>query len=84
MSVDLSQHNIRVNNICPGYFRTDMTQKSYNDSDFKETRNKRIMLKRWGNPSDLVGPCIFLASKAAMYITGIDLPVDGGWLANGS
>lgn len=83
MAVDLSQYNIRVNNVCPGYFKTDMTRKSYNDPDLREARSKRIMLGRWGNPSDLVGPCIFLASEAAAYITGIDLFVDGGWVAKG-
>ncbi len=83
MAVDFAQYNIRVNNVCPGYFKTDMTQKSYNDSHLKESRNNRIMLGRWGNPRDLVGPCIFLASEAATYITGIDLFVDGGWIAKG-
>ena len=83
MAVDLAQYNIRVNNVCPGYFKTDMTRKSYNDPHLREARNKRIMLGRWGNPSDLVGPCIFLASEAASYITGIDLLVDGGWVAKG-
>ena len=83
MAVDLAQYNVRVNSVCPGYFKTDMTRKSYNDPDLKEARNKRIMLGRWGNPFDLVGPCIFLASEAAAYVTGIDLLVDGGWVAKG-
>ena len=83
MAVDLSQYNIRINNVCPGYFITDMTRGSYNDPDLKEARNKRIILGRWGDPRDLVGPCIFLASEAAAYITGIDLIVDGGWIAKG-
>jgi len=83
MAVDFAQYNIRVNNICPGYFKTAMTRKSYEDPDLKEARDKRIMLGRWGNPSDLVGPCIFLASDAAAYVTGIDLLVDGGWVAKG-
>ena len=83
MAVDLSRYNIRVNNVCPGYFRTDMTRRSYNDPRLRKARNNRIMLGRWGNPVDLVGPCIFLASEAAAYITGIDLLVDGGWLAKG-
>ena len=83
MAVDLSEYNIRVNNVCPGYFRTDMTRGSYNDPHLRKARNKRIMLGRWGNPCDLVGPCIFLASEAAAYITGIDLFVDGGWVAKG-
>jgi NAD(P)-dependent dehydrogenase (short-subunit alcohol dehydrogenase family) len=83
MAYDLSRYNIRVNNICPGYMRTDMTRKSYQDQEIKAERDRRIMLGRWGKPEDLVGPCIFLASEASSYITGIDLPVDGGWLAKG-
>ena len=41
------------------------------------------MLKRWGKLNDLLGPCIFLASDASDYVTGIDLFVDGGWVSNG-
>lgn len=83
MARDLAQYNIRVNNVCPGYILTNMTRKSYNDPVLKRERDNHIILERWGSPSDLVGPCIFLASNAANYITGIDLPVDGGWLAKG-
>ena len=83
MAIDLAQYGIRVNNVCPGYFKTDMTRKSYNDKELRLARDNRIILERWGNPSDLVGPCIFLASEAAGYITGIDLIVDGGWVAKG-
>lgn len=81
--IDLIKLDIRVNAIALGYFRTDMTRESYNDPHLRKARNKRIMLERWGNPRDLVGPCIFLASEAAAYITGIDLFVDGGWVAKG-
>ena len=42
-----------------------------------------MILNRWGNSSDLVGPCIFLASNASSYITGTDIIVDGGWTAKG-
>lgn len=83
MAVDLAKYNIRVNNVCPGYFKTDMTRNSYNDPRLRQARDKRIMLGRWGNPRDLVGPCIFLASEATAYITGTDLYVDGGWMAKG-
>jgi len=83
MAVDLAPYNIRVNNICPGYIKTNMTKKSYNDSALKEERDRRILLGRWGESSDLIGACIFLGSKASSYITGIDLFVDGGWSAKG-
>jgi NAD(P)-dependent dehydrogenase (short-subunit alcohol dehydrogenase family) len=83
MARDWAKHKIRVNNICPGYILTDMTKKSYNIPELKAERDRRMMLDRWGKSEDLVGPCIFLASDASAYITGIDLPVDGGWLAKG-
>ena len=49
----------------------------------KKNRDTRLILKRWGEPKDLVGPCIFLASDSSSYITGSDIFVDGGWLAKG-
>jgi len=79
----LGKYGIRVNNVGPGYIATDMTQKSYSSSKLKNTREKHTLLRRWGNPEDLVGICIFLASNASSYITGQDIYVDGGWLANG-
>ena len=60
-----------------------MCAASYADPVRREERSKRMMLDRWGEPKDLVGPCIFLASEASSYITGCDLPVDGGWTAKG-
>ncbi|MCK4308084.1 SDR family oxidoreductase [candidate division WOR-3 bacterium] len=83
LAKDLAKYNIRVNNLCPGYIKTDMTIKSYNDPELYKERLERIMFNRWGEPEDLVGPAIFLASDASKYITGQDLFVDGGWLAKG-
>ena len=74
---------IRVNVICPGYIRTEMTAASYADPQLQSDRTERTMLARWGEPDDLVGPCLFLASDASAYITGCELPVDGGWTAKG-
>jgi len=74
---------IRVNNLGPGYIRSDMTEQSYLNRKTRELKNANIMLNRWGEPRDLVGPCIFLASDASSYITGQDIYVDGGWTANG-
>ena len=79
---DYARCNIRANNVCPGYMETAMTQESRSDPKLKKVRSDRIMLDRWGKPEDLVGPCIFLASPAAAYITGCDLYVDGGLIAN--
>lgn len=80
---DWAKYNIRVNNLGLGYFKTDMTRKSWEDKKLREEISLRTMLKRWGGQEDIVGPAIFLASEASKYITGQDLYVDGGWLANG-
>ena len=83
LACDWGHKNIRVNNICPGYLKTSMTIKSFKNKTLKSKRDARMMLKKWGKPADLVGPCIFLASDASSYITGADIAVDGGWLAKG-
>ena len=83
MAADLAEHQIRVNAIGPGYFRTSMTSQSWADPERREARSGRTMLGRWGVPEDLAGAVIFLASDASSYITGQDLYVDGGWLAKG-
>ncbi|ADZ71187.1 SDR family NAD(P)-dependent oxidoreductase [Polymorphum gilvum] len=80
---DFGARNVRVNNLCPGYIHTDMTRKSHADPALHAERQAHMLLPRWGCSEDLVGPCLFLASPAAAYVTGIDLPVDGGWLAKG-
>jgi len=83
MAVDFGGFGVRVNNICPGFIVTAMTNASHNEPEANEARSERIILDRWGRPEDLVGPCQFLLSDASKYVTGIDLPVDGGWLAKG-
>ena len=83
LALDLGKDGIRVNNVGPGYFRTDMTQKSWQDASLNERRKERTALGRWGQPSDLAGVTIFLSSDASSYITGQDIYVDGGWLAKG-
>ena len=80
---DFGAQNVRANNLCPGYIHTDMTAGSYSDPQRREELRNRTMLGRWGEPADLVGPCLFLASDAAAYVTGADLYVDGGWAAKG-
>ena len=83
LACDWGQKNIRINNVCPGYIKTPMTMRSFKNSNLKKKRDTRMILKRWGEPKDLVGPCIFLASDSSSYITGSDIFVDGGWLAKG-
>jgi NAD(P)-dependent dehydrogenase (short-subunit alcohol dehydrogenase family) len=83
LAKDWAVKGIRVNNIGPGYFRTNMTEKSYNNKKLRKEREMRTMLGRWGNKEELIGPCIFLISDSSSYITGQDIYVDGGWLTNG-
>ena len=80
---DWGESGIRANNICPGYIHTAMTEKSFSDKELHQKRKNNTLMKRWGEPTDLVGPTIFLISDASSYITGTDIYVDGGWTANG-
>ena len=60
-----------------------MTIKSYNNKKKRDKRTNRTILKRWGNPEDIVGAAIFLASNASNYMTGSEIIIDGGWLSKG-
>ncbi len=70
---------IRVNAIAPGYHKTEMTRALWDDPQSAAKIAQRSALKRWGLADDLVGPTLFLASPAAAFVTGITLPVDGGY-----
>ena len=71
---------IQVNAIAPGYIATDNTQALRDDPARTRSILERIPAARWGRPDDLGGATVFLASSASDYISGIVLPVDGGWL----
>ena len=73
--------NIQVNAIAPGYFRTDNTQALQDDEIRNAEIQKRIPAGEWGEPEQLQGAAIFLASSASDYVNGHVLAVDGGWLA---
>ena len=83
LAYDFAHFGIRVNNLVPGYFKTDMTKNSYDNPIKKRERANRSLIGRWGDPNELIGPAIFLASKASSFITGTDLIVDGGWSIKG-
>lgn len=72
---------INVNALAPGYFETNNTTALRDDPIRSEAILTRIPAARWGNPADLAGAAVFLASRASDYVHGIVLPVDGGWLA---
>ncbi|MBU1311051.1 MAG: SDR family oxidoreductase [Gammaproteobacteria bacterium] len=76
-----AQHNIQVNAIAPGYFSTDNTAALQADTARNAAITARIPAGRWGEPEDLAGAAVFLASKASDYVNGHVLAVDGGWLA---
>lgn len=72
---------IAVNAIVPGYFATNNTTALREDAERNRDILARIPAGRWGDPSDLGGAAVFLASSAADYVHGAMIPVDGGWLA---
>ena len=76
-----ASQGINVNAIAPGYFATNNTAALQADPKRNSEILGRIPAGRWGNPQDLAGAAVFLASRAADYVQGIILPVDGGWLA---
>jgi len=81
MAVEWAQHGIQANAIGPGYMLTDMNQALVNNADFNNWLMSRVPAKRWGNPDELVGAAIFLASDASSYVNGQTIYVDGGMLA---
>jgi len=81
MAADWGKYNIQANGIAPGYFKTKMTKSLYEDKDFDAWLCSRVPANRWGNPEELVGAAIFLASQASNYVNGHIIYVDGGLLS---
>jgi NAD(P)-dependent dehydrogenase (short-subunit alcohol dehydrogenase family) len=81
MALDLGKHNITVNCIAPGPFMTDLPMSVLSEQE-KKVFADRTALGRWGDPRELAGPALLLASDAGSYITGTTLVVDGGTLCN--
>jgi 2-deoxy-D-gluconate 3-dehydrogenase len=81
LSNEWAGRGVTVNAIAPGYISTDNTQALQDDPDRSRSILDRIPAGRWGQAADLGGATVFLASAASDYVTGIVLPVDGGWLA---
>jgi NAD(P)-dependent dehydrogenase (short-subunit alcohol dehydrogenase family) len=70
-----------VNALAPGFFPTDATEVLHNNPDFNAMVSARAPMARWGDPPELEGPAVFLASDASSYMTGHVLVVDGGTTA---
>lgn len=83
LALDFGELNIRVNSISPGYISDGMSKKSFKDSKKKKERTNRMIIKRWGEASDLFGAIEYLISNKSSYVTGQDMVIDGGWIAKG-
>ncbi|MCJ7777801.1 MAG: SDR family oxidoreductase [Sedimentisphaerales bacterium] len=81
LAVEWAKYNINVNAIGPGYIATDLTAPLQTDPNLNNWVISKTPLGRWGQPDDLVGAAVFLASSASDFITGQIIYVDGGWLA---
>ncbi len=81
LAVELAPHGVTVNALAPGFFPTDATDVLHKDEKFNAWIATRAPLARWGDPPELAGPAVFLASDAASYVTGHVLVVDGGLTA---
>ena len=82
LAVELAPHNIQVNGIAPGFFKTAMNAPLVADKEFSAWVERRTPAGRWGDPPEVAGAAVFLASAAADYVTGHILYVDGGFSAS--
>jgi gluconate 5-dehydrogenase len=78
MAVELAPHNIQVNAIAPGYFATELNRALLDNAQFDAWVKKRTPAGRWGDPAEIAGLAVFLASSAADYVTGQMVTIDGG------
>ena len=78
LAVECAPMGIRVNAIAPGYFATEMNRALLDNEEFVAWVNSRTPMRRWGDPAELAGIAVFLASDAASYLTGQTIFVDGG------
>ena len=85
LAVEWAKYNINVNCIAPGYIWTPRIEEAAKESKHQDVEaiKKRTPLGRFGEPDDVAHAALFLVSKYAKFITGVTLPVDGGWLAYG-
>lgn len=81
LAAEWGKYGITVNAICPGYFYTPLTKETLDSEFFQQNAKTMIPLERYGNEGELDTAAIFLASPASTYVTGVALPVDGGYTA---
>lgn len=76
---DVARHGVTMNVVSPGAIETAPLAQRYADPDFRAAVTMKIPAARPGRPDDVVGPVLMLCSDAGAYVTGVDIPVDGGW-----
>jgi gluconate 5-dehydrogenase len=81
MAVEWAKHGLQVNGIAPGYFVTELNRPLFDNPEFNAWVCKRTPAGRWGQPEELVGAAVFLASRASDFVNGQIIAVDGGTLA---
>lgn len=81
LAAEWGKYSITVNAICPGYFYTDLTRDTLNSDFFQQNAKTMIPEERYGEEGELDTAALFLASPASSYVTGVNLPVDGGYTA---
>ena len=81
MGLELGETGIRVNAVGPGVTRTALTERYFQDPDMAHTVRAIHAMNRWGEADEIAKVILFLASDDASFITGVTLPIDGGWLA---
>ena len=79
LAAEWGKYNITVNAICPGYFYSPLTKETLDSDFFQQNAQTMIPLSRYGNEGELDSAAIFLAAPASAYVTGVALPVDGGY-----
>lgn len=84
LALEWGQHAVRVNSLAPGFILTDLTEKLWSDPTMQAWNEANAPLGRLGQPEDMIGTAVFLASKASAFMTGQTLYVDGGFSAGWS
>ena len=82
LAVELAKEGVRVNSLAPGVIATPMTEVTRSTPEKLDKFMLRTPMARVGQAEELIGPVVFLASEMASYVTGVTLPVDGGFLAS--
>lgn len=79
LAIAWAAEGIRVNAVAPGWIETPMTQPLVENAERSQPILDRTPLRRWGHPEEIAGPVLFLCSPAAAFMTGVVMPVDGGY-----